>query len=98
MIIRGHLDKARAIAELRSPTRDDGTKSRIFWMLSRVMAEDPLTAGAAEELRVQAEIARRILVTSGESAIMSDIYDEDGNLDTEDEMQLYDALVPIFFR
>jgi hypothetical protein len=62
------------------------------------MAENVMTAGAAEELRVQAEIARTSLVTSGESALLDDVYDEDGNLDTEDEILLYDALVPIFFR
>lgn len=66
-------------------------------MLSRVMAENYLTAATAEELRVQAEIARTTLATSGESAML-DVYDEDGNLDTEEEMRLYDALVPIFFR
>lgn len=67
-------------------------------MLSRVMAENVMTAAAAEELRVQAEIARTNLIASGESAMLDDKYDDDGNLYTEDEPGLYDALVPIFFR
>jgi hypothetical protein len=66
-------------------------------MLSRVMANNVLTANAAEELRLRAEIARTSLVASGESSPV-DMYDADGHVEVEDELVLYDALVPIFFR
>jgi hypothetical protein len=61
------------------------------------MNEDFLTAAAAEDLRVRAEIARTALANAGESALV-DAYDMDGNLQPADEARLYDALVPIFFR
>jgi len=96
-LAKSHLEKAKAIAELRSPTRDDGTIARILYVLHRVMGEDLLMAAEAEELRVRAEIARTTLVSTGESA-MVDAYDMDGNLQLADEALLYDALVPIFFR
>lgn len=89
---RQHLSRARSIAELRSPTRDDGTNARILWMLARVLATDESTAVAAEELRVRAEVARRTLVAAGESAVVG------GELEGDDVGLLYDALVPIFFR
>jgi hypothetical protein len=96
-LTRSHLEKAKAIAELRSPKRDDGTIARILYVLYCVMKEDLLTVADAEEIRVRAEIARTTLVSQGESAIV-DAYDPDGNLQPADEAKLYDALVPIFFR
>jgi hypothetical protein len=66
-------------------------------MLYRVMSEDLLLAGEAEEFRRRAEIARTALVSTGESAVV-DMYDIDGNLHPGDEARSYDALVPIFFR
>jgi len=96
-IAKQHLEKARSIAELRSPTKDDGTTARILWMLGRAMENNLLTAAAGAELKVRAEIARNALVTSGESAPV-DMDDQDGNLEPGDHGLLYDALVPIFFR
>jgi hypothetical protein len=61
------------------------------------MSENPLTAREAEDLRVRAEIARTILLKSGESALV-DAYERDGDLQPAEEAYLYDALVPIFFR
>jgi hypothetical protein len=96
-MLRQHLEKAKSIAELRSPTRDDGTITRILWMLGRVKSENLVTAAAGEKLKDRAEIARKKLVKDGEGAPV-DIYEQDGNLEPEDYGILYDALVPVFFR
>ncbi len=94
---RGHLEKARSIAELRSPTRDDGTIARILYMLARVMQNNVLTAAQAQPLQTRAEMARANLMGRGESAPL-DVYDPDGNLEVEDELVFYNLLVPVFFR
>lgn len=97
---RGHLDKARQIAELRSPARDDGTIARILWKIACVMEDDPaigLYAAEAAQLRNRAEIARRTLTGRGEGEVLISI-DKDGNADEGDEEAAYDALVPMYFQ
>jgi hypothetical protein len=66
-------------------------------MQSRILENDVLTAAQADQLKTRAEIARRNLVSQGESAML-EVYDADGNVEVEDEMMYYNALVPIFFR
>lgn len=66
-------------------------------MQSRILENDVLTAAQADQLKTRAEIARRNLVSQGESAVL-EVYDADGNVEVEDEMMYYNALVPIFFR
>ena len=66
-------------------------------MLARIMENNVLTAAAAEPLRLRAEIASRTLTGRGESR-RQERYDAEGILEPEDEMELYDALVPVFFR
>jgi len=60
-----------------------------------MLATDPSTSKAAEELRVRAEVARRALVMVGESAIMAeDAEDAEG----VEEGVLYYAVVSVVFR
>jgi hypothetical protein len=94
---RAHLEKARSIAELRSPSRDDGTIARIIWMQANVMREDVLSAGAADQLRIRAEVALNNLTEKGEATPLTQ-YDKEGNVVVPDEETLYDALVPGYFR
>lgn len=96
-IYRSYLNKAKAIAEMRSPDRDDGTVARIIWMLSKVLREDALTAAQAFNLRERAEATRDILIQQGQSAPTPE-FDDEGNFIEPDEETLYDNLVPGFFR
>jgi hypothetical protein len=88
-----------AIAQLRSPNRDDGTMARIMWKKSKILEDDAygMYAKEAEELRVRAEVAQRILTTNGEGGVIIAL-DDRGNLDADEEEDSYDALVPGFFR
>jgi len=97
---KGYLDKAMAIAQLRSPTRDDGTMARILWKTSEVMNEDPYGTYKveADQMRVRAEVARRDLTNSGEGTGLVFSLDEEGNADGAEIEDSYDALVPGFFR
>lgn len=66
--IRAHLDRAKEIAELRSPREDDGPIARINWKTSIVMDKYPYgtfkqTAG---ELRGKALNALTNLTQKGE--------------------------------
>jgi hypothetical protein len=94
-----YLDKAMAIAQLRSPNRDDGTMARIMWKTSIVLESD--TYGAyheeANDLRIRADLARTKLNNNGEGALVIAI-DEEGNADPIEEEDSYDALVPGYFR
>ena len=54
---KGYLKKALAIAELRSPSRDDGTIARILFKMAR-------------RLRTRADVARKILTRAGEGHVM----------------------------
>lgn len=67
-------------------------------MLSCVLGKNFLNATEAEEMRVRAEIARTVLFNSGESSPIEEYDVESGHVEFEDELALYDALVPIFFR
>ncbi|KAH8755898.1 hypothetical protein BGZ57DRAFT_1009101 [Hyaloscypha finlandica] len=92
-----YLDKARSIAELRSPTRDDGVVARICWKTAIVLESD--TFGTfkteADEFRSRAEVARQRLISSGEVGIVPFVqYD----IERDSEEKIYDALVPIFYR
>jgi hypothetical protein len=88
-----------AIAQLRSPNRDDGVMARIMWKTSKVMEDDTYGTYAkqAEELRIRAEVAQKVLTGSGEGGVIIAI-DEKGNLDAWEEEDSYDALVPAYFR
>jgi hypothetical protein len=88
-----------AIAQLRSPNRDDGTMARIMWKTSKVMEDDTygMYAKEAEELRIRADLAQKTLTGSGEGIVVIAI-DEKGNLDVGEEEDSYDALVPGYFR
>jgi hypothetical protein len=88
-----------AIAQLRSPNRDDGTMARILWKTSEVLNDD--TFGTykveADEMRIRAEVARRDLTNSGEGGLVFAI-DEEGNADAIEIEDSYDNLVPGYFR
>jgi hypothetical protein len=88
-----------AIAQLRSPNRDDGTMARIMWKLSKVMEDDTFGTYAkqAEELRIRAEVAQKTLAGNGEGGVIIAI-DDKGDLDAIEEEDSYDALVPGYFR
>jgi hypothetical protein len=92
------LQKARAISELRSPTRDDGPIARILWQTAVVLESDPYNsyAAEAEELRKKAEVARQQLLADGEGGEVPSV---EGDISEENEEKYsYDSLVPLFFR
>ena len=98
---RAYLDKARAIAELRSPTRDDGTIARILWKTAVVLEEDTFGTYAeeAKALRTRTEVARQALMGSGESGFIPFLEDyEKMGILRDPEEDSYDVLVPLFFR
>ena len=96
---RAYLDKAMAIAQLRSPDHDDGTMARIMWKMSQVLESD--TFGTfqteAEDLRIRAELALKTLTAKGEGGIVFSV-DEDGDADRDEMEDAYDSLVPGYFR
>lgn len=95
---RAYLDKARTIAELRSPSRDDGVIARILWKTAIVLESDTFGTYAADarELRTRAELARTALLGSGEGGIIP--YMEDDNSERTQEEDSFDSLVPLYFR
>jgi len=90
------LDKARTIADLRSPTRDDGHIARILWKTAQVLESDTHNRFAedAVALRTRAELARAELAAIGEGGEMPD--EETSFRDVEEDS--YRVLVPLFFR
>jgi len=94
---RNHLEKALAIAEFRSPARDDGTIARILFKMAKVLETDPQNHQRAQEFRARAGVARLTLTGMGEGHILH-IIDEDGNVEFDEEDDAFDALVPIFYR
>ncbi|KAH7416708.1 P-loop containing nucleoside triphosphate hydrolase protein [Cadophora sp. MPI-SDFR-AT-0126] len=96
---KAYLDKALAIAQLRSPSRDDGTMARIMWKKSVVLENDTFGQyiDEAKELRLRAELALRKLSDNGEGFAVITL-DDEGNEDQLDTEDAYDALVPGYFR
>jgi hypothetical protein len=95
---RAYLDKAKAIAELRSPTREDGPLARILWKTAVVLESDTygkFTTEAADHRR-RAEEARQNLLASGEGGLIPFI--EEYEAERNEEEDSFDALVPLFFR
>lgn len=101
-IYRGYLDKARSIAELRSPTVDDGTIARILWMIARSMEQDSniIVSAEAAQFRQRAEIAKNRIMGRGEQlGVPREKFDmETGEGKIQDEEDSYDVLVPGYFR
>jgi hypothetical protein len=97
---RGWFDKARAIAELRSPIRDDGVIARILWKTAIVLESNTVGAYFAEaaELRTRAEVARGKLLAEGEGGTIPFLGDREDEATRDPEEDSYDALVPLFFR
>jgi hypothetical protein len=95
---RVYLDKARGIAELLTPSHDDGSIARICWKTAVVLEGMNDTfdnyKSEAQEFRNRAEVAKQRLLASGEGGIIPFVED-DGDHDEEDS---YDALVPLFYR
>jgi len=95
---RNNLGKALAIAELRSPNRDDGPIARILWTIAKVLASD--TFGKyqeeAESLRRRAAAAQQELLATGEGGDIPILNDDYADRDMEEDS--YDALVPLFYR
>lgn len=88
-----------AIAQLRSPNRDDGTMARIMWKTSKVLEADTFGTYQAEAtaLRIRADMALKTLTAKGEGGVVIAL-DEEGNADPVEEEEAYDALVPGYFR
>jgi hypothetical protein len=99
LLYRGYLDKAMAIAQLRSPDRDDGTMARIMWKTSQVLESETfgIFLDDANELRIRAELALKTLSAMGEGGIVFSV-DEDGNADPDEMEDAYDSLVSGHFR
>lgn len=94
---KAYLDKAKAIAQLRTPTRDDGVIARILWKTACVLESNVYGQYAADaaDLRQRAEVAQQTLLNDGEGGeipLIEDITDKKREEDS------YDALVPLFFR
>lgn len=96
---RNYLGKALAIAQLRSPSRDDGTTARILWKISLVLESDIFGTfhKEADDMRIRAEMARRAIVSDGQGYVAVSI-NEECNADAAEEEDYYDALVPYVFR
>lgn len=94
----GYLKKALEIAELRSPTRDDGVIARILWKMAVVLESDTFGSFSSEAagLRTRAEVARRQLLSSGEGGVIPFIGEDDAERNQEEDS--FDALVPLYFR
>lgn len=99
---RGHLDRAKEIAELRSPRYDDGPIARINWKTAIVLESYPYGAfkQTANELRDKAMAAYTNLTQSGEGGRIPVPDDEDADdyNEIEQEEDMFDALVPLFYR
>jgi hypothetical protein len=103
---RGFLAKARNIAELRSPGRDDGTIARILWKTAQVKRNNPAgvslkDAKDADELLSRAYLARAALIASNEAGEldvtnMSTTGVDPDNWEADEDS--FDQLVPGYFR
>ncbi len=92
-----YLDKARGIAELRTPSHDDGPIARICWKTAVVLEGDTYGTykSEAKEFRNRAEVAKQKLLAAGEGGIIPG-WEDYAEHDLEEES--YDALVPLFYR
>ena len=99
ILTRAWLDKARQIAEMNSPHRDDGPVARILWKISQVLEADELNryTQEADDLKNRAALARAKLRTSGEGGAKGFLREDDGD-DGDEEEDDYDVLVPLFYR
>lgn len=99
IFFRGYLAKARSIAELRSPTRDDGTVARILWKTAQALKYHVSGAGneEARQLLERAYAARDALNASGE-AVDVPFNDDEERPEIENEEETFDQLVPGYFR
>jgi len=97
-VAKNHLDKARIIAELRSPNRDDGPIARILWKTAIVLESNPLGQHAkeAQELRNRAAVAQQQLISAGEGGELP--HNDEDNTERNEEKDSYDVLVPLFHR
>jgi hypothetical protein len=88
-----------AIAQLRSPDRDDGTMARIMWKTSVVLESDTFGTfqDEATALRNRAELAIRELSAKGEGGGVL-VLDEEGGVDQNEMEDAFDSLVPGYFR
>jgi hypothetical protein len=73
--------------------------ARILWKKSVVLESD--TYGTfqtvANEMRLRAELARKELTSNGEGGVVISL-DEEGDPDALETEELYDVLVPGYFR
>ena len=100
---RGFLNKARNIAELRSPARDDGTIARILWKIANILRNNPagttLAQGQeAEQLLARAYKARSALQASGEAGEPRDQFNQEAMTEKEEEEVSFELLVPGLYR
>ncbi|CZT03883.1 uncharacterized protein RAG0_10529 [Rhynchosporium agropyri] len=96
---KAYLDKAMAIAQLRSPDRDDGTMARMMWRMSVVLDSD--TYGTFQDeataLRNRAELAMREMSAQGEGGGVL-VLDEEGAVDQNEMEDAFNSLVPGYLR
>ncbi|CZR55427.1 uncharacterized protein PAC_05315 [Phialocephala subalpina] len=97
-LAKAFLAKAKAIAELRSPNRDDGPIARILWKTAVVLEGDTFGkyADEAKRLRQRAETAQQSLFAAGEGGEIPKIDENRGPAGEEEDS--YRALVPLFYR
>jgi len=97
--VKAYLDKALAIAQLRSPDEVDGTIARILWKKSEVLELHTFghLQDDATDLRMQAESALTKLSGAGQGGLVLTL-DEEGMPDKAEIELAYDSLVPAFFR
>jgi tetratricopeptide (TPR) repeat protein len=96
---KAYLDKAMAIAQIRSPGGDDGTMARIMWKLSQVLESEMFGTFLkdAAVLRIRVELTLKSLKAKGEGGVVFGV-NEEWSVDQEEMEDAYDALVPGNFR
>jgi hypothetical protein len=102
---RGFLAKARKIAELRSPARDDGHIARALWKTAMVLRNQPAGVSPqdmkkSEQLLARAYNAKSQLIASGEAGEgeICDCDARDRMTEMEKEEESFDLLIPGYFR
>ncbi|KAG4441816.1 hypothetical protein IFR05_002680 [Cadophora sp. M221] len=94
-----YLRKALSIARLRSPVYDDGTVARILWKTAVVLKEATDSARSGE-IDLLLESAERALEDPRNSGGCGHVLprDDNGQVDETGLQEMYDSLVPEFFR